>query len=232
MAQEAILPSYIHKGPALISIVGQTSSGKSSLAYGLIRHIDKIFDKEVKGVVVCYRHFQELYNKMKELSPVQVTLHMGIPTNDQITEYTSTFNGHWVLFCDDLSASVTNEKSMFDSYVMRSHHDNFSIINLTQNFYTQGKYARTMQLQVHYVYLLKTRRDRRQISILGSQMFPGRGRAFLECFEDATNIHQPTLDAVRLPGYLLVSLHPHEEARMILTTSLLPPGGVRIMYTI
>ena len=60
--------------------------------------------------------------------------------------------------------------------------------SLSQNFYLQEKYARSMNLQVHYLYLLRTERDKCQISLIGSHSFPGKTKNVLNIFEDATTI--------------------------------------------
>ncbi len=52
-----------------------------------------------------------------------------------------------------------------------SHQLNISVFKITQNLFSQGKYARTIGLNCHYVFLLKNPRDRFQISVLGKQMW-------------------------------------------------------------
>jgi hypothetical protein len=232
MATVKTLPTFLHKAPSIISIVGMTGSGKSTLVYGLLRYVDKVFDKEVKGVVICYAKFQNLYTQIQEKCPVEVVLHFGLPTQEDISEYKKKFGGHWVLVCDDMAQNMVEDKGMLGTFILQSHHDEISVISLSQNFYFQGKYARSMNLQVHYLYLLRTKRDKRQISLIGSQSFPGKNKNFLNIFDDATNIPQPEIDGLRLPSYLLINMHPYEDSQLELTTSLLPPGGTRIMYTL
>jgi hypothetical protein len=231
MTQELDLPEFVHKAPSLTLISGSTGSGKTSLLYAMVHYIDKLFDKPVRGVVVCYAKFQELYTKMSQNCPVEVILHYGLPSKETVLEYKKQFNGeHWVLAVDDLAHSSVNDPEMLQNYILGSHHDNYSLIQLQQSFFTKGKFAREMSTQIQYAYLLANRRYRNQITTIGSQMFPGQAKEFRQCFEDAISMNQPEVGGVKIPSYLLVSMHPHQERDLELTTMRLPPGGTLIIY--
>jgi hypothetical protein len=233
MAHEAQLQNFVHKAPSIISVTGATGSGKTTLLYAMIKYIDKLFDKQVHGIILCYSKFQEIYTKMQDVCSVPLIMHYGLPTRKEVMEYRDKFSGeHWILATDDLARATANSAEMLENFQLGSHHDNFSLIQLQQNFYGQGKFTRDMSLQFHYVYLLNQRRDRKQISLIGSQTFPGQGKKFREIFDDASGMSQPDVDSMTLPGYLLLDVYPHQNTQLELTTHRLPPGGKFVMYQV
>jgi hypothetical protein len=233
--EEHTIPSYIHVSPSIISISSQTGSGKSSLLYGILRYVDKVFDIPPVGVVLCYATHQELYKKIQRRCPVPLTLHCGLPTQEHISEYRKKFGGeHWVLALDDLSTAMVDSKDMLNVFLVNSHHQHYSVIFLRQNFFTKGRYSRDMNLQVKYAYLPATRTDKHQIASLGSRMYPGHTASFMRIYDDATeNVEQYPIDGIRQPSYLLVNMNPYEKNKLLqLTTSRLPPEGGFVAYLI
>ena len=57
---------------------------------------------------------------------------------------------------------------------------------MTQNIYEKGKYARTINLNCHYMVLFKNFRDQSQVLHLSRQLYPGDTKFFQEVFKLAT----------------------------------------------
>jgi hypothetical protein len=235
MAEVKELPVFIHRSPTLVSIVGATGAGKTSILATMLHYVNAgLFDQQVAGIVLCYSIFQNIYTKLQEESTIPFKLHLGLLSSEGINKYTKEFGGkHWVLACDDLASDIVESKDMVHNFEVASHHLNFSQIVLQHNFFSQGKYARQINLQYHYTYLTPTKRDIQQINRIGNFFFPGKASAFRQVFQDATAIPQPQINGIKLPGFLLIDSHPHSpDPDLELTTSRFPPGESFIMYQI
>ena len=92
-----------------------------------------------------------------------------------------------------------------------SHHENASIIFLTQNLFYQDKTFRTMSLNSHYLVLMKNDRDKQQVTILAKQYRPGNNRYITEAYADATK---------KPYSYLLIDFKPDTEPEIRLRTNI------------
>ena len=122
------------------------------------------------------------------------------------------------IIVDDLMAEVVKDQRMQYLFTRGSHHRNLTVIYLNQNMFAQGKCARTINLNTHYMILLRNPRDVSQVSILAKQI--GLMRSRPEAYEDS--LSKPY-------GYLLVDLSPHTEKNHQLKTSILP-GEEMVVY--
>ena len=81
---------------------------------------------------------------------------------------------------------------------------------------------RTISLNLHYFVLMKTFRDRCQLSILANQMFCKDSQRMIEAYNDAISRQKR--------GYLVVSNFPVIEEDERLATDIFP-GEKCILYT-
>ena len=84
---------------------------------------------------------------------------------------------------------------------------------MTGALYPRGKHARTIALNTWYTILMKNLRDVSQVGILGRQLYPGRGKAFMKAYEDAVGSKE---------GYLIVDTSPHGDDRYRLRSRVFP----------
>ena len=94
-----------------------------------------------------------------------------------------------------------------------SRHRKMTVIYINQNMYCQGKHARTINLNTHYMILMKNPRDASQIRCLGKQVFPGKSQALVEAYNDVMS--EPF-------GYLVLDLAPHTEEKYRIRTGIFP----------
>ena len=78
---------------------------------------------------------------------------------------------------------------LFRSFTRGSHHRQNSVIFMTQNIFPQGKYARSISLNSHYLVLFNNRRDKSQIFNLGRQLYPKQSSFFNEIIDDTVCNH-------------------------------------------
>lgn len=106
---------------------------------------------------------------------------------------------------------------------------NFSCINVQQNLFVQGRAARSQAINSQFYLLTRTCRDLKQLSVFGSQMFPGKSKQFVAIYRDA--VDQP-LETV-LPSHLLVACHPFRTLRNCqLLANIFPPEGDMVLYRV
>ena len=221
------LPTHTFHAPCTIMLAGSTSSGKSTLCFEILRYRQELFSQPVKWVMYCYSEYQEIF---KNPPGGDVLFHYGLPTQEELESYIKGFNGeHGLIILDDLMAEMASSSIGQDMYTKLSHHRNFSCLNIVQNIFVQGKAARNQALNSHFFILTRNCRDLRQIAVLGSQLFPGKSKDFVEIYKDA--VDKPL--NLRIPPYLLIACHPFKTQRGCqLMTNVIPPTADKILYRI
>jgi hypothetical protein len=205
--------------PSTFSISGTTGSGKTTWIYNLLAHKDDLFkDQSPHSILYCYGVWQSLFNKMEE-NITNIIFHKGIP-NEKIIEDISGNNHHNVIILDDLMQDVVKTPEIETLFSRGAHHKKLTIIYINQNMFCQGKYARTITLNCHYLVLFKNLRDCSQIQRLGQQIFPGKGQGLVEAYKDCMK---------ESFGYLVIDLSPHAEEDYRLRTKIFP-GEDTIVY--
>ena len=121
-----------------------------------------------------------------------------------------------IIVIDDFAQETANSRELTSYITKTSHHRDMSIVLLTQNLFHSGKETRTQSLNMHYMVLMRQTRDHKQIRTLGRQLTQTEKeyRAFLDAYNDATS-H-------RHFSYLLVSMHPRDDKRLLLRGTLFP----------
>ena len=134
-----------------------------------------------------------------------ISMHQGLPSKDQITQWTDTPQ-HTILVLDDLMNKMTkNEDS--------AHHQFCTVIFVTQIFYMPNRYSRTISLNCHYVIIVKNFHDSRSIITFGFQLLPGKVNFFQDTYEKVTA--EPF-------SYLLCHLSPKTLQDMRFRSKILP----------
>ena len=147
-----------------------------------------MFEKPPKNITYAYDEYQQILEKMENCIPGLI-LHQGLPSKEQITEWTDpTEHTHIVL--DDLMTHVTRSEHVLFLFTVTAHHRCCSVIFLTQNLFMPGKYARSISLNCHYVIMFRNFRDNRSVvSGFGAQayMYPGKTKFFKDAYDKATS---------------------------------------------
>ena len=132
--------------PFTAVVAGPTGCGKSAWVLRLIENSREMIDPPPSRIHYCYEKYQQIFNKY-----TQVQFHEGLPelSNEVFNEREPT-----LMIVDDLM-SETNQLEA-DIFTKLSHHRNISILYLSQNVFDKNKYVRTITLNAHYSYSLKT----------------------------------------------------------------------------
>ena len=149
-----------------------------------------------------------------------VTLHEGVPTRAEMEEFTYD-REPTLLILDDLMAQIIKDTDVQHYVTVMSHHKNICILLIMQSIFPQGKCARTISLNCHYMVLFNNRRDLNQIQVLARQIMPGRSEFFVDSYKKA----------VAVPfSYLVVDIYPNSDSRFQLRTRIFPQDEPLIVY--
>ncbi len=212
---KALLP---FSAPTTILICGCTQSGKTYFTKSLLQHANGMFSVPVDKIIYAYTEYQPIFDDMSRSIP-NFTLHQGLPSKEDIEQYTEGVN-HTILVLDDLMLKIAQSQDCVHLFTVTSHHRNVTTVMLSQNLYPPGKYARTISLNCLNVILFKNYRDSRQVITFGSQVLPGQVSFFKAAYDSATR---------RNFGYLHVCLEPTQKREYQLRSCILP-GEDMIIY--
>ena len=79
---------------------------------------------------------------------------------------------------DDLMDEGSNDKSVLDAFTNQSHHQNIRVIYLCQDFFPNGKFAKNISHNPHYVVAFKNPRDQFGMRNLLLQSFPTKWKMY------------------------------------------------------
>lgn len=169
-------------------ISGVSKSGKTTLVKNLLRMSDDIFTQKPSHVICYYKFMQDIYQNMLDEGLINELV--SIDDNDfsyesvreKISPYQNS-NGCLILF-DDTMTEISNDFEQI--FTNLSHHNNTSVIFITQNLFYNNSSYRTMSLNTDYLFIMKNARDKQQIGILAKQFCPGNSTYVIQSFTDAT----------------------------------------------
>ena len=207
------------QNPCNITVVGSTSSGKTTFVYKLLRECNDMFVEPIENILYCHSCYQPLYDEIQHNVP-NVDFYEGLPSEDDILEF-GTKEGHKLLILDDLMSKVCSSPVIVDLFCQFSHHKNISVIFITQNIFHGGKSTRSINLNSHYYVLFKNKRDVGQVKTLGRQLFPGKSYILMQAYNEST---------LNPFGYLFIDLHPKSNEKFMLRTHILPSDEEKVIF--
>ena len=210
--------------PSTMFISGCSQSGKTTFLKRLIKNANQMYDSSVSKVMIAYSAWQPAFDRIE--NEVQedkaILFHEGLPTEESFNDWVGTEYDHKLIVIDDLSEEAASSQLICKLFTTLSHHKNVSVCLISHNVFLshQGKFARTISLNAHYMVFFRNRRDGLQIKMIGRQMFPGRIGYFLESYEKATSSPY---------SYLFVDLSPHGNTDYQLRSNIFP-GEILSVY--
>ena len=193
-------------------IGGPTSCGKSVFVSKFFDNIDEMIDQSISEVVWCYGESQPLHDELKHKVKVPIKFIEGIPNLNEVAPEINP--PARLLIVDDLMRE--SDGRVVDVFSKGSHHRNLSIFFITQNIFYQGKGARDMSLNAHYIVFFKNPRDKSQINTFSRQVFPENTKFILESFLDATS---------KPHSYLLFDMRQSTPEPFRFRTEIFPKEG-------
>ena len=156
------------------------------------------FAEPPPSIHYCYGSWQKGFDKLKKGG---VKFHEGIPDSDVLPQW------------------FPNDKRVLDLFTKHSHHQNITVLYLCQDLFPNGKFAKTISRNAHYVVAFKNPRDQLGVRNLLLQSFPTQWQEVLDMFRKVTE---------RPFGYMLLDLHPaSKDDQRVLSHLLKDEGFVR-----
>ena len=151
------------QGPFTCLVAGPTGCGKTQMIFKLIENAAQLITPIVHYIVYCYGQWQKEFKKYDN----KVSFHEGLIPREQIFPINSQESStqHTLLIIDDLLGKE-DTSLVRDIFIKGSHHNNISVIFVTQNLFLPQKDYRTLSLNAHYLVFFKNPRDMSQINAL------------------------------------------------------------------
>lgn len=195
------------KHPFNALFTGPSQCGKTTILRKILEYHRETIDginSEILKVVWCYGKWQKYYEiPMKN---VEMKYLEGMPEEEDIV-------GYDIIVIDDLMQKIDKSPYLSILFTAGTHHDQQSIIVLTQNFFQKGEICNTIRKNAHYVILFKDPGDTSQVRTMSWRMFPEAPKYLLSSFRLATS--EPH-------GYLLIDRTQSTDDSCRLRTRIVP----------
>jgi hypothetical protein len=196
-------------------ISGISQSGKTTFMRNLLQMRNYIFSTPPKHVIMFYKIQQDIYDQMLEEKSINELININDSdlSFDSINEKISNYKdegGSLIIFDDSMTDIYKDFEQIFTNI---SHHNNCSIIFVTQNLFYKDKSYRTMSLNVHYFIIMKNNRDQQQVANLARQISPHNSIYVTKSYENATKFPY---------SYLMIDFKPNTPPALRLRTNILP----------
>lgn len=193
------------KHPSSTIISGVSQSGKSVFCSRLIKYLDQVFSPVPQRLILSFTENQPIYAEMKHKNIQCVQgLDFDFENHDKVPT---------LIIIDDQMHDISRNIAVQDLFTKGVHHRNISLIIITQNLFNQGKYARDMRLNSHYLVIFKSPTFTSQVCTLSRQLFPSKHNFLVDAYKKAT---------IKPYSYLFLNLHPMCEDELRVSTGILP----------
>ena len=202
--------------PTRLLIAGPSGCGKTTFTTRLLLDNTELFGQAPESIYYCYGSWQKGFEKLKKGG---VKFHEGIPDTDLLGKWFP--GGQGILVLDDLMDEGSNDKRVLDLFTRDSHHQGVTVLYLCQDLFPNGKYAKTISRNAHYIAVFKNPRDQLGMRNLLLQSFPTQWQDVLETYRKATE---------RPFGYMLLDLHPASQDDTRVLSHVLKDEGIMRCY--
>uniref|UniRef100_A0A914LUZ6 Uncharacterized protein n=1 Tax=Meloidogyne incognita TaxID=6306 RepID=A0A914LUZ6_MELIC len=143
-----------------------------------------------------------------------VSVFAGVPPEDVIKRLPKPS----LVILDDLLLSI-DEKYLSELFTKKSHHQNFSIVFVTQNLFE--KKIKVARQNAQYIVIMRSPNSVLSVRNIGAQLFPRKLDYFLDSYRQATNIPY---------GYLLIDMHASSDPTLRLRTNIFKDDNEKIIF--
>jgi len=213
MAPNLFFQKFKFNHPCSISIVGSSSSGKTTLLFKLVKHVEELFKDAPKKLVLVYSQYQSVYDTLYNntyFRDIEIISNLDFSTKNLENS---------IVIIDDCMTELMKSKHLQEVFTKLSHHKSITIVTLTQNLYPSGRFSKDIRLNLHYYILMKSFSMQSQVKCLGNQLFPNHPRFLIDAYKKAT--FSPF-------SYLVVVLHPQWDDDYRVLSKIFPSEDVSV----
>ena len=201
------------KHPWACMLSGPTGCGKTIFVKKFLKYIDSVSNTRFERIILYYGEWQSGYRDLGK----HIEFCEGLPqSNDWVNDPKPK-----LVIIDDLMRESSSGGAIVNLLTKGSHHNNLSVIFITQNIFHQGKGQRDISLNAQYIVIFRNLRDRAQICHLARQVYLENSRFLEEAYWDATS--QPF-------GYLLLDLKQDTPDNCRFRTHIFPEDEYQYVY--
>jgi ABC-type Mn2+/Zn2+ transport system ATPase subunit len=164
------------KSPFGMIITGPSSSGKSTFLLKFISESSDLIEPKPASILYC---FGEMSSIVPILQKSGINVYAGVPSEDVIKSFPKPL----LLILDDLLLSI-DEKTLSEIFVKKAHHQNFSVIFVTQNLFE--KKIKVARQNAQYLVIMRSPNSALSVRNIGTQLFPRQLDFFLDAYRQAT----------------------------------------------
>lgn len=195
---------YHFKHPCSVIISGVSLSGKTTFTKKLLDNIDLMFSPKPERIIISYAENSSQYLDLNKECEVVKGLDFSTENYENIPT---------ICVVDDQMQESGRSEKIQELFTRGVHHRNMSLIYITQNLFSQGKFSRDMRLNAHYFVIFKSPTFLSQIMYFGRQTFPERPKFLTTAYKYACS--KPF-------SYIFVNLHPECPDELRVRSGILP----------
>lgn len=192
------------KAPFRMIVAGPSGCGKTTFVRKILLNANEMISPPPDDIIWYYKRWQEWYNDKKYNE--HISFIRGMPKNESISCTKSR-----LIVLDDLFQDINRD--IVQLFTCDSHHQNISVVFITQNFFHKSPHQRTISLNASYLAIFKNPRDTSQITHLAQQMYPGNVKFMTDAFRQSTSSAH---------SYLLVDFTQDADDQTRLRTNIFP----------
>lgn len=162
--------------PFTMMVAGPSGCGKTTFVLNLLKHLN-VYIKQNK-ILWC--------NAVPNAIPKDIYLQNNIEILKNVPETFESIEDGTLIILDDLMTEAYN-KNICELFTKGSHHNNLSVILITQNVFHQAKYCRDISLNCKYLVVFKNPRDKSQILSLARQIYPEKSTELMRVYNEVTS---------------------------------------------
>src|SRR6185436_19956805 len=212
-ATAAAVPHPQFTPPYSMLLIGPSNSGKSSWLLKLLANLDAMHTRRIDHVLLCYDHYQPVYDQMRAMCPRPIQFTQGFPysllseLNNQRSPADVDANPpQTLLIMDDLmlSAKMNDLAALFTF----GRHQGINPILVLHNLTHKGRGGDaggllTINRNCSYRVLFSIPSDVQNVRTIQTQMFPHLPRFLMDVYQDAC--------CSRPYGYLVLDSRPTSD---------------------
>jgi GTPase SAR1 family protein len=188
--------TFIH--PSRWLVYGPSCSGKTTFVSNLMDKSTDYFNVHFDRKILCTDTNSK--DKFKDFEIINDIENIDLSQLDK--------NKNTILILDDKMDDAIDNEMISKIYTQFSHHNNITIILLTQNLFPKSKYMRNIFLNSSYIVLMKNPCELLQIMSLSKRLNRGGAKtklidAYIDCTQEPyshliVDLNQDTPNVLRL----------------------------------